>query len=70
MINNGVGSWCDTTSIKRRLARLIATYSKHRASGLSGNVVPLQGITMALSHSSPLALWMMLSVLCGGRGRE
>ena len=70
MINSGVGSCRDTTSIRRRLARLMATYSKHRAIGLSGKVLPLQGITMALSHCSPLALWMMLIALSGGRGRE
>ena len=68
--SRGLGLARDTTRIRLRLARLNATYSSRRASGLSGNVFASHGKTITLSHFSPFALWMVLSTLSGAVGRE
>ena len=54
--NSGLGSSRETTSMSLFRARLSATYRRQRAFSLSGNVCLLQGVTITLSHSSPLAL--------------
>ena len=70
IVNSGLGSSRATISISLFRARLSATYSRQRASSLSGNVCLLQGMTTTLSHSSPFALWMLLIARSGGFGRE
>ena len=64
--SNGLGELGNTTNSRRLFARLKATYNRHLASTVSGKVFASQGITMTPSHSSPLALWIVLIALAGG----
>ena len=56
VMNSGLGFVRDSTSCSRSVARLSATYSRHRASSLFGNVLASHGIRITLPHSRPFAL--------------
>src|SRR5262245_13407997 len=55
-IISGLGVLRGTTRSRRLFALLSATYSRHRALNLFGNVFASHGITMTPSHSRPFAL--------------
>ena len=59
----------ESTSINGLLARLRATYNRHRASCEFGNVALSEGITITLLRASPFALWMVLIRRSGGFDR-
>lgn len=69
ILSNGLGDVADTTRVIDRRARLRATYSLHLATSASGKLALSHGISSALSHSRPFALWIVVMDFEGGIGR-